>query len=284
MKSTTGAEPPRRYRTQGKTALLLLPIVVLYGVFFVVPLTGVLLRSFSKEGVGFTLEHYASIAEPIYLQAIRNSLLIAASTSIIGVVLGCIFGYFILTTRPAVQKLLLTLTSIPISLSGIVIAYLFIVTLGSSGVLTLLAAELFDSNPFAMSRYLFSWKGVVIAYLFFQIPRMALLMTGALANFDRALIDAGKSLGANWWQILWYIVLPALKPAILAGSALLFSVSMGAWATAWALVGVRVNILPLTIYTQISDVSYDIEQANALAVALTVVTTVAIYMYRKFLR
>lgn len=262
--------------------LLLLPLVLLYLLFFAVPLFNVVLKSLGGGGpAGLTLDHYRAVAQPVYLQAIGNSLLLAGGTSVLGVIAGSVFGYFIVSSRPGTRKVLLAITSIPLSLSGIVIAYLFIVLLGSAGVVTLSLQKVFGVNPFQFSSYLYSWKGVLIAYLFFQVPRMALLMTGALSNLDRALIEAGDILGARWWQVLWYIVLPALKPALLAGAALLFSVSMGAWATAWALVGVRVNILPLAIYTQISDVSYKIEQANALSVVLVVVTTFAIYLYRR---
>jgi ABC-type uncharacterized transport system permease subunit len=56
---------------------------------------------------------------------------------------------------------------------------------------------------------------------------------------------------------------------------------MGAFGTALALTGPGVNIFPLTIYMQISDVSYNLKQADALVVILTLVTTFSIYIYRR---
>jgi ABC-type sulfate transport system permease component len=72
-----------------------------------------------------------------------------------------------------------------------------------------------------------------------------------------------------------------LGPAILAGSSLLFAVSMGAYGTAFALTGVAVKILPLVIFTHVSDLAADIEKADALAVVLALVTTGVILLYEQ---
>ncbi len=77
------------------------------------------------------------------------------------------------------------------------------------------------------------------------------------------------------------ILLPMLWPAVLAGSSLLFAVSMGAFGTAFALTGTGVKILPLVIYTHVSEVSVDIGRADALAIILALVTTVLILIYER---
>jgi len=77
------------------------------------------------------------------------------------------------------------------------------------------------------------------------------------------------------------VLLPMLWPAVLAGSSLLFAVSMGAFGTAFALTGTGVKILPLVIYTHVSEVSVDIGRADALAIILALVTTVLILIYER---
>jgi ABC-type uncharacterized transport system permease subunit len=76
-------------------------------------------------------------------------------------------------------------------------------------------------------------------------------------------------------------IIPMLWPAVLAGSSLLFAVSMGAFGTAFALTGTGVKILPLVIYTHVSEVSVDIGRADALAIILALVTTVLILIYER---
>jgi len=76
-------------------------------------------------------------------------------------------------------------------------------------------------------------------------------------------------------------MLHMLLPVVPAGSSLLFAVSMGAFGTAFALSGTGVKILPLVIYTHVSEISVDIGKANALAVILALVTTVMIMVYER---
>lgn len=75
------------------------------------------------------------------------------------------------------------------------------------------------------------------------------------------------------------VLLPMFWPSMLAGSSLLFAVSMGAFGTAFALSGTGLNIMPLVIYTQTSDVTVNIAEADALAVTLAVVTTLVVWVY-----
>jgi len=122
----------------------------------------------------------------------------------------------------------------------------------------------------------------MVAYLYFLIPRMILTMISAWSNADWTLLEAAASLGAGPFTILFKILIPMLGPAILAGSSLLFAVSMGAYGTAFALTGVAVKILPLVIFTHVSDLAADIEKADALAVVLAFVTTGVIVLYEQF--
>lgn len=121
----------------------------------------------------------------------------------------------------------------------------------------------------------------MVAYLYFLIPRMILTMISAWSKADWSLIEAAASLGASRWMTLHKVLLPMLWPAVLAGSSLLFAVSMGAFGTAFALTGTGVKILPLVIYTHVSEVSVDIGRADALAIILALVTTVLILIYER---
>jgi len=106
-------------------------------------------------------------------------------------------------------------------------------------------------------------------------------MISAWSKADWSLIDAAYSLGASKWMTLRKVLLPMIWPAVLAGSSLLFAVSMGAFGTAFALSGTGVKILPLVIYTHVSEISVDIGKANALAIILALVTTVMIMVYER---
>lgn len=264
-----------------KELLLLSPVFILLLLFLIIPLFSVITESFYDTTGHLSLINYINIFQKTYFEALKNSFLLAISTSVLGVVFGTIISYYISKSHPQLKKWLLTITSLPLTFSGLIVAYSFIITLGSSGTITLILQKIFGIDPLSFSSYLYTWKGLTIAYLYFQIPRMIITMSSAWSNMDWSLIEAAESLGANTFTIISKVIIPALWPSILAGSILLFAVSMGAYGTALALTGVSVNILPLTIYTQVSDVSYNLPQADALAVLLTFVTTFSIYIYRR---
>lgn len=264
------------------TWLLLLPLAAVLGFFLLWPLALVLWESLVIDG-SFTLENYLTLfVRSLYRESLATSLLLSASTALLGTAIGLPLSYFVYKSGGRTKSFLLALTAVPLTFSGLVVGFAFIVLLGTSGFLTLILKELFGINPLEFSSFLFTWRGLVIAYLYFLIPRMILTMTAAWSNANWSLAEAAVSLGAGPLTVLRRVIIPMLAPAILAGSSLLFAVSMGAFGTAFALTGIAVKILPLVIYTHVSELSADIAKADALAIVLTLVTTGVIVAYERF--
>lgn len=268
-------------KEKGEEIILLAPLFIVLILFLFVPFLSVIKESFYDSSGNISFINYKNIFQKAYIEALKNSLLLSISTSLFGVIFGTIISFYISKSRKNIRNWLISITSLPLTFSGLIIAYSFIITLGSSGTITLILQKIFGIKPLEFSSYLYTWKGLSIAYLYFQIPRMIITMISAWSNLDWSLIEAAESLGAGIFTIIKRIIIPVLWPSILAGSVLLFAVSMGAFGTALALTGVSVNILPLTIYTQVSDISYNLPQADALSILLTFVTTFSIYIYRR---
>lgn len=266
---------------RGWKYLLLLPLVAALGLFLVLPLLFVLFESFWVEG-HFSLANYLLVfRRGLYSEALRTSLVLSFTTAFIGAALGLPLSYLVHKSRAPWRDLLLSITAVPLTFSGLIIGFAFIVLLGTSGFITMLLQRFFDINPLEFSAFLFTWKGLVVAYLYFLIPRMILTMVAAWSNADWSQVEAAVSLGAPFRTVLARVLFPMLGPSLLAGSSLLFAVSMGAFGTAFALTGTAVKILPLVIYNQISDVTVEVSRANGLAIVLTVVTTLVIVLYER---
>jgi len=261
--------------------LLLLPLIIVLFAFLILPFLSIIISSFTTDSGIFTIKYYKNSFQKLYLESLKNSLVLAISTTFIGMLAGSLIAFVLVKIKPKFRNFMLSLTSVPLTFSGIVIAYSFIVMLGSSGTVTLIISKVFKINPLIFSSFLYTWRGLLVAYLYFQIPRMVLIMVNAWTKMDWSLVEAAQSLGAGSIRILRKVIIPYIKAPILAGSVLLFAVSMGAFGTALALTGPGVNIFPLTVYTQISDVSYNLRQADALVIILTIVTGTSIYIYRK---
>ena len=266
---------------RGWKYLLLLPLAAALGLFLVLPLLFVLFESFWVEG-HFSLANYLLVfRRGLYSEALRTSLVLSFTTAFIGAALGLPLSYLVHKSRAPWRDLLLSIMAVPLTFSGLIIGFAFIVLLGTSGFITMLLQRFFDINPLEFSAFLFTWKGLVVAYLYFLIPRMILTMVAAWSNADWSPVEAAVSLGAPFRTVLARVLFPMLGPSLLAGSSLLFAVSMGAFGTAFALTGTAVKILPLVIYNQISDVTVEVSRANGLAIVLTVVTTLVIVLYER---
>ena len=135
----------------------------------------------------------------------------------------------------------------------------------------------FGINLRALGFNLLSFWGLTITYLFFQIPLMILIITPALDGLKREWREAATVLGCNrlrntgaWWR------LPILLPSLLGTFALLFANAFGAVATAFALTGPQLNIVPIMLFAQIrGDVLGDPHLGYALAFGMIVITGIA---------
>lgn len=259
----------------------LAPLMLLLGIFLIYPLALVFIESVSIDGHISLANYLMLFTKNLYRESLGTSLALSFSTAILGTVIGLPLSYIVYKSQGRFRQFLMALTAVPLTFSGLVIGFMFIILLGTSGFITMIFSQIFGFNPLEFSAFLFTWRGLVVAYLYFLIPRMILTMTAAWSNADWSLIEAAMNLGASRMTILFKVLLPMLGPAIFAGSSLLFAVSMGAFGTAFALTGTGVKILPLVIYTHISEVSVDIGRADALAVVLAVVTTVVITLYER---
>ena len=118
--------------------------------------------------------------------------------------------------------------------------------------------------------FAYSTFGLFLGYLYFSIPRVLLTVMAAAEKIDPALEEAARSLGAPAYRVLWDVLLPALRPAMVAAGAIAFATAMGAFGTAFTL-ATDIDVLPMVIYTEFT-LSANFAMASALSIALGVVT------------
>ena len=258
--------------------LLILPFVLFVGIFEIYPIINMAYRSLFDLNGNFTLENYINaFTKPQFRMAIRNSLLFATAASLVGGIGGTFVAALAVRLPARWRNLLLSLYALPMTLSGLVVAFAFIVLLGRNGVLNLLVRRAFGLPPTVYFN-LYDWPGIVMVYAFFQIPLMTLSMAAVFENLDPNLIEAARNLGARPWQVWRYVVIPVLLPGFLAGMSIQFAGMMGAFGTVLALVGMAKNLLSLQIYSHASESTYNLPQAGALAMVLITITGVALIL------
>lgn len=272
----------RRYFTE---YLFLLPFLGFLIVFELYPLINMVVRSFFDANSGkFTFQNYINLfTQPHFGTAIRNSLLFASACSLVGGIGGTFVGYIAPRLPARSRNLLLSLYSLPLTLSGLVVAFAFIVLLGRNGVLNLIVQRAFGL-PRDVYFNVYSWLGLVVVYSFYQIPLMTLTMAAVFGNLDRSLIEAARNLGARPFQVWRYVIIPVLAPGFLAGMSIQFAGMMGAFGTVLALVGGAKNLLSVQIYYHTSESTYNLPQAGALALALITITASVLFLLNRLER
>jgi putative spermidine/putrescine transport system permease protein len=268
----------RLLRLLSLEVLLLIPFILFVSLFEIYPILNMAYRSLFDLNGNFTLANYINaFTKPQFRFAIRNSLLFATAASLVGGIGGTFVAALAVRLPARWRNLLLSLYALPMTLSGLVVAFAFIVLLGRNGILNLLVRRAFGLPP-TFYFNLYDWPGIVMVYAFFQIPLMTLSMSAVFENLDPNLIEAARNLGARSWQVWRYVVIPVLLPGFLAGMSIQFAGMMGAFGTVLALVGMAKNLLSLQIYSHSSESTYNLPQAGALAMVLITITGTALLL------
>ena len=174
---------------------------------------------------------------------------------------------------------MLTFSGVASNFAGIPLAFAFIATLGRLGLVTLLFKSMFGFD-LSRSFNVLSFWGLTVTYLYFQIPLMILIIAPAIDGLKKEWGEAAATLGATNGQFWRYIGLPVLWPNLLGTLSLLFANAFGAIATAYALTGSSLNIVPILLYAQIrGDVLHNPGLGAALALGMIVITAFANVIY-----
>ena len=228
-------------------SLALLPFLTYLTVFLVVPTVTVLVGAFQADEGGFTLEKLRVLNSEAARSALWNSILLSASTAVIGAVLGALLAYLVVTARPTsiLRRVVLAVCGVLAQFGGVTLAFAFIATVGFSGVLTE-ALRSWPGIDIFGGGWLFDLPGLILVYTYFQIPLMVIVFMPALHGVRpqwREAVNLGASTRQYWTQVGF----PLLLPAFLGSMLLLFANAFAAYATAAALVSQGSPITPLLI-------------------------------------
>lgn len=250
-----------------QSLLLLIPFLILIFLFFVIPLVTMFISSFTDSD-GFTLNQYkSSLMNSYILQGFKNSITLSALSALVALVVSLFAVYAMMRFTDPVKERILVLINLTSNFSGIPLAFAFIVLLGNSGLFILLF-EKWGIGAFS-SFSLYSWSGLLLIYIYFQLPLSLMLLYPIYYGIQQQWKDAAALLGANTIQFWMKIGIPIMLPGIVGTFSVLFANAMGAYASAYALTGSSYNLAAIRIGTLLSgDIFAQPELASAIAVLL----------------
>jgi putative spermidine/putrescine transport system permease protein len=246
MPASTLPPPAARVDRERRAAFgLAAPAIIVLAVLFIVPLAMLLAVSVGGES-GFSLAAYGKLlGTAYYLAVIWNSLKLALLTTLIALAIAYPASFALARARGALRSLLLATLFLPLAASVIVKAFAWTILLRSDGIINqaLFAVGIID-EPIRM---IFTETALIVGSVNIFLPFMILPIYAVVAQLDPRLSEAAATLGASPAEVFAKVIVPLTMPGVIAGVALVFSLSVSAYVVPTLLIGERYPTLSTTI-------------------------------------
>lgn len=247
--------------------------------FLLIPTVVVVVGAFLGGSGGFTLANLRALGQPAVTSALWHSVVLSSVTAVGGAVIGAVLAYAVSTGRPdgILKKFVTSLCGVLAQFGGVALAFAFLATFSATGYLTkLLTSAGLDSSG---GLWLYEWdKGLMLVYLYFQIPLMLIVFLPAVEGLKPQWREATETLGGSTFLYWRKVAAPILMPSFIGGLLLLFTNAFSAYATAAALVSQGSPLLPLEIGGSFTSEVILGQENIGKAMALEMVVVVAVVM------
>ncbi|SIT42375.1 putrescine transporter subunit: membrane component of ABC superfamily [Paraburkholderia piptadeniae] len=288
--------PVRRFNLTGRTAVVAGPFVWLL-LFFLVPFLLVVKISFAdlqlgippytelttfKDGivhVALDLSHYAFLlTDSLYFATYVNSVVVAAISTLLCLLLGYPMAYYIARSNPATRNILMMAVMLPFWTSFLIRVYAWIGILKNNGLLNnfLMSIGLIHTPIELYHTNTAVYIGMVYSYL----PFLVMPLYAHLVKMDLTLLEAAYDLGAKPWKAFWQITLPLSKNGIIAGCLLVFIPAVGEYVIPELLGGANTLMIGRVMWNEFFDnADWPMASAVTCAMVLLLLVPMALFQY-----
>lgn len=264
---------------------MLTPIVVWLLAFQVIPLALVLAVSLATRGRyggvvwEFGLHNYVRFLDPLYLGILADSFVVAGITTLVALLFGYPFAYYVASRPHEKRNVLLLLIVIPFWTNMLIRTYAWAIILRANGFLnTVLMSVGLIEEPLQI---LYTQTAAVLGLTYVLLPFMILPLYAAIEKLDHRLLQAAYDLGAGSWQSFRRVVLPLTMPGVIAGSIMVFVPALALFFVTDLLGGARSVLIGNLIHRQFTQ-ARDWPFGAAASVVLTGVSLLLIFVYVRF--
>ncbi|GAB1583671.1 ABC transporter permease [Phyllobacterium phragmitis] len=259
-----------------------LPLTLILGFFFVLPILTIIVVSFwdyDFAGIypDFLTMNYTDtlgswVTWKTYLNTLKYAAIVWALTLVIGFWVAYFLAFHVRTA--AVQMVLFLVCTVPFLTSNIIRMISWIPVLGRNGLVnsTLVQAGII---PAPVDWLLYSDFAVVLAMVHLYTLFMVTPVFNTLMRIDRSLIEAARDAGASGWQTLWNVVIPLAKPGMAIGTIFVVTLVMADFSTVQVMSGGQSASVALMMKNQMSLLQYPAAAANAVVLLVIVLLMVA---------
>ena len=247
--------------------------------FFIVPFLVVVIASLHVKEGGWTFGNYAkALTDLYYWDTLWLTFKLSLWVTLVSLAIGYPLAYYmtyVLKSR-TVRRLFYVVVVTPLFTSNIVRSFGWMVLLGRRGMINDVLMSLgLAERPLPL---LFSEASIVIGLSYIMTPFMVLTISSVLQNIDRSLEEAAEDLGAGRFTTFLKVTLPLSLPGIIAGSLIVFTLSVSAYVTPSILSGGKKIVMSILIFQQYASV-FDFNFGATLAVTLLITTILLVGGY-----
>jgi putative spermidine/putrescine transport system permease protein len=272
-----------RRSTPSLAWLGLVPFAAYVVLFLAVPTVLAIGSGFFTKDGSFTWTNISALGDPVVLNTFANSAGLSLGTAVVGAVVGALVCYALLGMNHdgAIRASVDAAAGVFAQFGGVMLAFAFIATIGIQGIITVFLKDTFGINIFENGTWLYELPGLILPYIYFQIPLMVITFMPALAALKPQWAEANLTLGGTRASFWLRIGIPVLAPSFLASLLLLFANAFSSYATAAALASQGSQIVPLQIRTALtSETVLGRENlAGALALGMIIIVGVVMALY-----
>ena len=199
---------------------------------------------------GFTLNWYVELfRDSQIMNSLYTTLLVALLSSVIATVAGTFASIGFYNMKRRWREPLMTVNNIPMMnadiVTGVSLCLFFVAAFaGWNGFVTWMETTYRLTAP----RLALGFGTLLIAHISFNIPYVILSVMPKLRQMDKNLIDAAQDLGCTWMQAFWKVVVPEIKPGIINGMLIAFTMSVDDFVISYFTAGAKTSTLAMTIY------------------------------------
>jgi putative spermidine/putrescine transport system permease protein len=257
--------------------LLVAPALAMIGTLFLYPLGLSLAAAVTTSGGEPTLAHVQRAFELYSTDILFTLFIVVVSTFLTGLLSIAIAGALTLGETPWVVAILRAVYRWPLFVPFIVAAQCMRTFLAKNGLMNNSLVAIGVLEPLQTASLL-DWRGIIITFVWKQVPFVTLMLAGAMASLDRATIDAGRNLGASRLRVLIELVLPQVMQTLLVGLVLSFVTMLSVLSVPMMVAGSQPTMLTVDMAFRINSYG-DYATANALGVISYAISAVAAFIY-----
>ena len=250
-----------------------LPYLIWAFVFIIIPILLIIYFSLSVEtenGLAFSWSNYTRAFEPIYLQVMWRSILLALISTVICVLAGYPVAYIMASKEYSAKGFLLFLFLVPMWMNFLLRTYSWIAILESNGIIN----SILKAIGLTQLNLLYTDNAVILGMVYNFLPFMILPIYTVLKKMDQSLIEAAQDLGANNSLVFINLILPLSTPGVISGVTMVFMPAVTTFIISSLLGGGQYMLIGNLIERQFLKV-YDWHFGSAVSVILMVMVLVS---------